>query len=71
VHQLIGSIVQTPDGREWGAVAAVVPNAGSDLLELADGTLVPVVFVTDASGLPAHVVVDPPAGLRGEDVDAG
>ena len=32
-------------------------------LELADGTLIPVGFVTDQSGLPERLVVDPPEGL--------
>ncbi|MCB1040976.1 MAG: hypothetical protein KDA94_15810 [Acidimicrobiales bacterium] len=65
VHELVGAEVVTPDGRAWGQVAAVVANPASDLLELADGTLVPSVFVTDASGLPERVVVDPPEGLLG------
>ena len=32
-----------------------------------DGTLVPAGFVTDQSGLPDRVVVDPPDGLLGAD----
>jgi 16S rRNA processing protein RimM len=63
VHELVGAEVATPDCRTWGRVAAVVANPASDLLELEDGTLIPEVFVTDASGLPLRVVVDPPEGL--------
>jgi 16S rRNA processing protein RimM len=64
VHELIGAEVQTPDGRSWGEVTSVVDAPASDLLELADGTLVPVVFVVDHR--PGVVVVDPPDGLLGE-----
>ncbi|MFN8018550.1 MAG: ribosome maturation factor RimM [Acidimicrobiales bacterium] len=63
VHELVGAEVRTPDGRSWGEVVAVLANPANDLLELDDGTLVPEVFVADASGLPEVVVVDPPAGL--------
>jgi len=63
VHELIGAEVRTPDGRSWGAVTAVESNPASDLLVLPGGVLVPTVFVSDDSGLPAVVVVDPPAGL--------
>lgn len=66
VHELVGAEVRTPDGRSWGTVASVVANPASDLLELTDGTLIPEVFVTDPSGLPAVVVVDPPEGLLGD-----
>ena len=67
VHELVGATVATPDGRTWGSVVAVVANPADDLLELDDGSLVPVGFVTDASGLPDRVVVDPPVGLLGDD----
>ena len=62
-HELVGATVVTPDGAEWGAITGVYPNPASDLIELADGTLIPTVFVTDQSGLPERVVVDPPEGL--------
>ncbi|QXC62620.1 hypothetical protein KSP35_07455 [Aquihabitans sp. G128] len=65
VHELVGAVVATPDGREWGQIVAILANPADDLLELADGTLVPAGFVTDATGLPARVVVDPPEGLLG------
>jgi len=65
VHELIGAEVVTPDGRTWGEVASVLDAPASDLLELDDGTLVPVVFVVDHR--PGQVVVDPPEGLLGEE----
>ena len=64
-HELLGAVVATPDGTEWGTVTGVYPNPANDLIELADGTLIPTVFVTDQSGLPERVVVDPPEGLLG------
>lgn len=70
-HELLGATVVTPDGTEWGSVTGVYPNPANDLIELPDGTLIPTVFVTDASGLPDRVVVDPPEGLlRGEPEEA-
>jgi 16S rRNA processing protein RimM len=67
VHELVGAVVATPDGREWGSVVAVLANPADDILELDDGSLVPVGFVVDGSDLPRRVVVDPPEGLLGED----
>lgn len=70
-HELLGATVVTPDGTEWGSVTGIYPNPANDLIELADGTLIPTVFVTDASGLPERVVVDPPEGLlQGEPEEA-
>ena len=68
-HELLGATVVTPDGAEWGSVAAIYPNPASDLIELPDGTLIPTVFVTDSSGLPERVVVDPPVGLLTGDAE--
>ena len=65
VHELIGSELHTPDGRSWGRISIVHDAPASDLLELEDGTLVPVVFVVDQR--PGVVVVDPPEGLLGPD----
>ena len=67
VHELIGAEVFTPDGRSWGTIEAVESNPASDLLVLQSGTLVPEVFVSDPTGLPARVVIDPPAGLMEPD----
>lgn len=63
VHEVVGAEVVTPDGVGRGSVTAVVISAASDLLELDSGALVPMVFVTDESGLPERLVVDPPEGL--------
>jgi 16S rRNA processing protein RimM len=65
VHELIGAEVQTPDGRSWGKVTSVIDAPASDLLELEDGTLVPIVFLVDRR--PGQVVVDPPEGLLGDE----
>lgn len=67
VHELVGADVVTPDGISWGRVVAVLANPADDLLELADGTLIPVGFVSDSSGLPDQLVVDPPEGLLAVD----
>ena len=69
VHEVVGATVVTPDGRTWGEVVAVLANPADDLLELADGSLVPAGFVVDQTGLPDRIVVDPPAGLLGDDGD--
>lgn len=63
VHDLVGAEVFTPDGRSWGEVVAVLANPADDLLELSGGVLVPSGFVSDASGLPERLIVDPPEGL--------
>ena len=67
VHELVGAEVRTPDGRAWGRVVTVLANPADDLLELEDGTLIPVGFVADSTGLPDHLVVDVPDGLLGAD----
>ena len=62
VHELVGAeVVRAGDGTTAGRVVAVVSNPASDLLELEDGTLVPVRFVVEHAG--GRVVVDAPAGL--------
>ena len=61
VHELIGAEVVDLDGGNHGKVVAVEANPASDLLVLASGALVPLVFVVDRS--PTRVVIDPPAGL--------
>lgn len=65
VHDLIGAEVTTPDGRSWGTVASVLANPADDLLELDDGTLIPVGFISDRGGLPQRLVVEVPEGLLG------
>ena len=61
VHELIGAAVVDTADRPLGVVAAVIANPASDLLELADGGLVPVRFVV--SHTTGRVVVDIPTGL--------
>jgi 16S rRNA processing protein RimM len=68
VDELIGASVRDPAGHLLGKVSAVVANPASDLLELEEGGLVPLVFVVDFSSRTeeageATVVVDVPEGL--------
>ncbi|MDF2733149.1 MAG: rimM, partial [Desertimonas sp.] len=66
VHDLIGAEVVEVSGRSRGTCVAVVANPAADLLELASGALVPVVFVTEQGD--GRIVIDPPLGLF-DDVD--
>ena len=61
VHELIGARVIDQSGADRGAVTGVVSNPASDLLELDDGSLVPVRFVTAAE--PGRIEVETPDGL--------
>jgi len=61
VHQLIGAEVVDAAGSRRGRVVSVIANPASDLLELDDGRLVPVRFVTARE--PGLVRVDAPTGL--------
>lgn len=71
IHQLIGARVELLDGSLVGTVASVESAGASDLLVLADGRMIPLVFVVrhgatddgsgDGSGF--VVVIDPPVGL--------
>lgn len=63
VHDLVGATVVLADGSEVGTVASVQDNPAHELLVLDTGDLVPIVFVSDGSGLPERVVIDPPDGL--------
>ncbi len=62
VHELIGARVVDQSGVDRGPVASVVANPAGDLLELADGTLVPLRFVV-ASVPCERIDVDVPDGL--------
>lgn len=69
VHHLVGAVVVDQHGTEHGEVVALVENPASDLLELADGRLVPLAFLVDHEpGVRIHV--DVPVGLLDEDADA-
>lgn len=61
VHELIGSTVVDGGGVARGRVVSVVANPASDLLELDDGSLVPVRFVVRFEA--GTVTVDVPEGL--------
>ncbi len=62
IHELIGARVVEASGTDRGTVASVVANPAGDLLELADGTLVPLRFVVDS--VPGErIEVDAPEGL--------
>ncbi len=68
VHELVEAAVELADGTVVGRVTAVQDNPAHELLVLDSGALVPVVFVTDASGLPDRIVIDPPEGLLDPDL---
>lgn len=68
VHELIGCTVVEVGGRERGRCVAVVANPASDLLELDNGALVPVVFVVETSD--RRIEIDPPLGLFDDDDDS-
>jgi 16S rRNA processing protein RimM len=61
IDELVGSSVADKDGKHLGTVSAVVANPASDLLELEDGGLIPLVFVVSRSE--QSIVVDVPEGL--------
>jgi 16S rRNA processing protein RimM len=61
VHELIGSEVVERDGTSRGQVVSVMANPAHDLLELASGALVPVVFVVSCED--GRTLIDPPEGL--------
>lgn len=65
VHELIGAHVVEVSGRTRGRCVSVVANPASDLLELEDGALVPVVFVV--SHHDGRIEIDPPVGLFDDD----
>jgi 16S rRNA processing protein RimM len=65
VHELIGSEVVDTTGLRLGTVEAIEDNPASDLLVLDGERLVPLTFVVEHG--PGRVVVDPPAGLLGDD----
>lgn len=68
VHHLVGAEVVLPDGSRVGRVGSVQDNPAHELLVLDTGALVPVVFVSDATGLPERLEIDPPEGLLDPDL---
>lgn len=61
VHELVDKILVDQHGTEHGPVVALVANPASDLLELADGRLIPLAFYRSHDD--ERVRVDVPAGL--------
>ena len=67
VHILIGKSLVDQYETDHGPIVAVVENPASDLLELADGRLVPLAFYVSSDQ--ATVFVTVPAGLLDDDDD--
>jgi 16S rRNA processing protein RimM len=62
VDDVVGAeVVLAGSGASVGRCVALQANPASDLLELDNGALVPVVFVVEHQ--PGRVVIDPPEGL--------
>jgi 16S rRNA processing protein RimM len=68
VHELIGRRVVDQHGVDRGTCVAVVANPAADLIETADGALVPSNFVVALDGTDV-VRVDVPAGLFDDDTN--
>ena len=69
VHELIGCTLLDQHGDEYGTVVSVHQNPASDLLELDDGRLVPMAFLT--GHVPGErIEVDVPDGLL-YDIEGG
>ena len=62
LHELVGATVEDQHGTLHGTVVALLDNPASDLLELADGRLIPLVFVVDHEP-GVSIRVDVPPGL--------
>lgn len=65
VHELVGLHLVDQHGVDHGAVVAMIDNPASDLLELADGALVPLSFYVRHDATQVHV--DVPPGLLDDD----
>ena len=63
VHELIGRHIVDQHGNDHGPVTSVLENPASDLLELADGRLVPLTFYRGHDAGANTVTVDVPSGL--------
>ena len=62
LHELVGATVVDQHGTSHGTVVALLDNPASDLLELADGRLIPLVFVVGHEP-GVRIDVDVPSGL--------
>ena len=70
IHDLIGCVVRTLDGRRVGVIGDVLDAAGRHIWSVRDGEtehLVPAVkeFIVSVDTEKKEVVVDPPEGLLG------
>jgi 16S rRNA processing protein RimM len=63
IHKLIGSSVLDQDGIDRGVVIEVIENPASDLLSLASGALVPLVFVSRFDAASSKIYIEAPEGL--------
>jgi len=61
IHEVIGRRLVTGDGTDHGEIVAVLSNPASDLMELEDGRLVPLVFYVSHDN--DSVTVEVPEGL--------
>lgn len=64
IHEVVGKDLVDQNDENHGRIEGVLANPASDLLELADGGLVPFTFVTSVTDETVHV--DVPAGLLGD-----
>ncbi len=62
VHELVGAVVWSVDGRRLGPVEAVEAHPAGDLLVLEGGAMIPLRFVT-AHRPNVDIIVDIPEGL--------
>lgn len=69
VHELLGKKLVDQYKTDHGPIVAVIDNPASDLMELADGRLVPLAFFIDQTDTTVSVSV--PAGLLDDDADSG
>jgi len=61
VHELIGSTVIDQAGTTWGTVVGVVRNPAHDILEISNGSMIPMPFVVSCKlGI---TTINPPEGL--------
>lgn len=69
VHEVIGARLVDQHQTDHGLIESVIDNPASDLLELADGRLVPFVFIVEQRDGVVHVDV-PPGLLDGVAAEA-
>jgi len=63
VHELVGARLIDQHGVDHGIVRSVIDNPASDLLELADGRLVPLAFYRSHDAAAGTIEVEVPLGL--------